>query len=349
MANFPAKMRMARWYAPEEIHLDEIDLPQPQAGEVLVKIEAALTCGTDFKTFKRGHPRLIKQIPGPFGHEMAGSVAEVGSGVTEVRVGDRVVVGNSAPCGKCFYCEKGSYSLCEDLLFLNGAYADYILVPSRIAKINLHKIPDSLSFTTAALSEPLACVLHAFEKVSPKKGECMALLGAGPMGVLFVQLAKLYGIKLVAIARDPEKLKNLRELGADDVISLTHDEDPRSLALGFLNEGRGADIVIEAVGLPEMWEFATTLARPGGRVCFYGGCAAGTKISLDTYRTHYEELQLFGVFHHTPAYFKKAVEFLSQGKITPQGLIVGEFPLSEIHQVFRKGEKSNPLKLAIIP
>jgi L-iditol 2-dehydrogenase len=349
MNKMTKKSRMVRWYAPEEIQLDEVDVPHPQMGEVLVKIGAALTCGTDFKTFKRGHPRLIKEIPGPLGHEMAGTVAELGEGVQGFRVGDRVVVGNSAPCGKCFFCERGSYSLCEDLLFLNGAYADYILVPVRIAKINLHKIPDLLPFTTAALSEPLACVLHAFEKVSPQKGECMALLGAGPMGVLFVQLAKLYGIKLVAIARDPEKLKNLKNLGADEVISLTHDQDPLPKAMASLNQGRGADLVMEAVGLPEMWEVAASLARSGGRVCFYGGWAGGTKVSLDTYRVHYEELQLFGVFHHTPEYFKKAVKFLSEGKITPHGLIVGEFPLSEIHQVFRKGEKSNPLKLAIIP
>jgi L-iditol 2-dehydrogenase len=347
--NLPKTMKIARWYAPEEIRLDEVPCPTPGEGEVLVKIGAALTCGTDFKTFKRGHPRLIKSIPAPFGHEMAGTVAALGNGITTFQVGDRVVVGNSAPCEKCFYCQKKSFSLCEDLQFLNGAYSEYILVPRRIAAVNLYKIPDSLSFPNAALSEPLACVLNAFEKVSPQPGESMALLGAGPMGVLFAQLAKLYGLHLVAIARDPKKLKNLREFGAAEVVSLTKDSDPIQKARSFLNGGRGADIVIEAVGLPEMWELATTLARPGGRVCFYGGCAAGTKVSLDTYRLHYEELQLFGVFHHTPHYFKKAVESLAQGKIRAQGLIVGEQRLADIHQVFRKGEVSNPLKLAVIP
>lgn len=342
-------MRMARWYAPEEIRLDSVDTPVPQAGEVLVKIGAATTCGTDFKTFKRGHPRLIKAIPAPFGHEMAGTVAALGEGVAAFKPGDRVVVGNSAPCGACFYCEREHFSLCEDLLFLNGAYADYLLVPARIVAQNLHKIPDSLPFPTAALSEPLACVLHALEKVNPRSGETLALLGAGPMAVLFVQLAKIYGLKLVAIARDPQKLENLRELGADATVSLTHDIDPLGQARSLLHQGRGADIVIEAVGLPETWETATALARPGGRVCYYGGCPSGTKFSLDTYRVHYEELKLFGVFHHTPHYFKKAVDYLSRGKITPSGLIVGEYALEEIHQVFRKGEASNPLKLAIVP
>lgn len=342
-------MRIARWYAPEEIRLDEVPTPVAGPGEVLVKIGCALTCGTDFKTFKRGHPRLIKTIPAPFGHEMSGTVAATGPEVPGLRVGDRVVVGNSAPCGQCFYCQKGSFSLCEDLQFLNGAYADYILVPRRIAEVNLHKIPDSLSFQNAALSEPLACVLNAFEKVSPQPGETLALLGAGPMGVLFVQLAKLHGLKLVALGRDPEKLENLKKLGADEVVSLSHDPKPLEKARSLLNGGRGADLVIEAVGLPKMWELASQLARPGGRICFYGGCPAGTQVSLDTYRIHYEELQFFGVFHHTPGYFKKAVEYLSAEKIRAPGLIVGEYRLDQIHQVFRKGEKSNPLKLAVIP
>jgi L-iditol 2-dehydrogenase len=345
----PEKMRMARWYAPEEIRLDVVDLPQPGPGEVLVKIGSALTCGTDFKTFKRGHPRLIKTVPAPFGHEMAGTVAALGRSVTGFQGGDRVAVGNSAPCGKCFYCQRDSFSLCEDLQFLNGAYADYLLVPRRIVEVNLHKIPEGLDFSTAALSEPLACVLHAFEKVSPQKGEKVALLGAGPMGVLFVQLAKSYGVEIVVLGRDPEKLQNLKRLGAAETISLTHDSDPVSRAKTALHGGRGADIVIEAVGLPETWELATQLARPGGRVCFYGGCAAGTKVSLDTYRIHYEELQMFGVFHHTPHYFRKAVEWLSQKKVSPQGLIVGEHRLDDIHSVFRKGGASHPLKLAIIP
>ncbi|MDX1386576.1 MAG: alcohol dehydrogenase catalytic domain-containing protein, partial [bacterium] len=347
--SLPKTMRSLRWYAPEQIQLDTVPLPQVGPGEALVKIGAATTCGTDFKTFRRGHPRLIREIPAPFGHEMAGTVAAVGPGVKGFSPGDRVVVGNSAPCGQCFYCRKKSPALCEDLQFLNGAYSDFILVPARIVEVNLHPIPDSLSFATAALSEPLACVLNAFEKVGPRAGESVLLIGAGPMGVLFAQLAKLYGTSLIALARDPEKLKNLQKHGAREVISLTQDEKPLEQARLLLNEGRGADIVIEAVGLPETWEMAVDLARPGGRVCFYGGCAQGTSVSLDTYRLHYEELNLFGVFHHTPAFFKKAVELLSDEKIKPEGLVVGEIPLEDYGLLFRKGMKSNPLKYAVVP
>jgi len=347
--SLPDKMRIVHWYAPEEIRLDEVACPNPGPGEVLVKVGAALTCGTDFKTFKRGHPRLIKSIPAPLGHEMSGSIAALGSGVRGFRLGDRVVVGNSSPCGKCFYCELGSFSLCEDLQFLNGAYADYILVPERIVQVNLHKIPDSLSFKVASLSEPLACVLNAFHKVSPKAGETMVLLGAGPMGVLFAQLARLHGVRLVAVARDKAKLENLKKMGAAEIVSLTEDASPVEKTMQFLHGGRGADVVIEAVGLPETWEMAVQFARPGGRICFYGGCAKGTEVRLDTYRVHYEELQCFGVFHHTPEYFKQAVQLLSEGKIQTEGLIVGEYALADIHEVFRKGLPSNPLKLAVIP
>jgi len=343
------KMRQARWYAPEEIRLDEVNRPAPGPGEIVVKIAAALTCGTDFKTFKRGHPRLIKEIPAPFGHEMSGTVSALGSGVKSFKEGDRVAIGNSAPCGSCFFCRKGAFSLCSDLIFLNGAYADYLLIPARIVEKNLYQIPDELDFKTAALSEPLACVLHAFEKVSPKSGEQMVLLGAGPMGVLFAQLAKRNGVELVAVARDKAKLENLRQWGAKATVSLTEDGDALNKVKAAVNEGRGADLVIEAVGLPETWELATQLARPGGRVCFYGGCAKGTEVKLDTYRVHYEELQLFGVFHHTPAYFKKAVEMLAKKIITPEGLIVAEYRLDQIHQVFQKGSTSHPLKLAVLP
>jgi len=345
----PKKMKTLRWYAPEEIKLDEIPLPLPQKGQVLVKIGAATTCGTDFKTFKRGHPRLIKEIPAPFGHEMAGTVVALGEGVTSFKEGDRVVVGNSAPCGGCFYCEKGQVSLCESLMFLNGAYAEYLLVPQRIVEVNLHRIPESLDFSTAALSEPLACVMNAMGKVSPLKGESMILIGAGPMGVLFVQLAKLQGLRLIALGRNPQKLENLKALGADHVVSLTEDKNPLQKVRDYLSEGRGGDIVLEAVGLPGTWQMAVDLVRPGGRVCFYGGCTKGTQISLDTYRLHYEELNLFGVFHHTPEYFKKAVEFLATEKIRPQGLVVGEYPLKDYEKVFRKGSPSNPLKYAIVP
>ncbi len=342
-------MRTLRWYAPEQVRLDEVELHAPGPGEILVKIGAATTCGTDFKTFKRGHPRLIREVPAPFGHEMAGTVAALGDGVQGFREGDRVVVGNSAPCGWCFYCRREEFSLCEDLLFLNGAYADFIRVPARIVAANVHLIPDSLPFATAALSEPLACVLHALERLSPRPGENLLLLGAGPMGVLFAQLARLYQLDMVAVGRDKTKLKNLQQWGVREIVSLTEDPEPVDRARALLNEGRGADLVIEAVGLPEIWELATALARPGGRVCFYGGCPRGTQASLDTYRVHYEELQCFGVFHHTPYYFKKAVEFLAEGKILPAGLVVGEYALQDFEQVFRAGMPSNPLKYAIIP
>lgn len=345
----PATMRQLRWYGPENLRLDQVAIPVPGPGEVLVQIGAATTCGTDFKTFKRGHPRLIKSIPAPFGHEMSGTINNLGPGVQNFKVGQRVVVGNSAPCGDCFYCQKNSPALCEDLIFLNGAYSDYLLVPSRIVQKNLHPIPDSLPFATASLSEPLACVLNALEKLNPQPRQNLLLLGAGPMGVLFVQLAKLYDLELVAVARDPEKLKNLKKLGAKEVVSLTHDPEPLKKAKGLFNGGRGADLVVEAVGLPETWEMAVQLARPGGKVCFYGGCAKGTEVKLDTYQIHYEEKELLGVFHHTPRLFKKAVQLLSEAKIKPEGLIVGEVSLSDYEKLFTKGLKSHPLKYAIIP
>ena len=143
-------MRAIQYYGPQNIKLENIPMKPPQTGEAVVKVMSALTCGTDVKTFRRGHPVLIKNIPSGFGHEFSGIVEKVGKNVENVKVGDRVVAANSAPCGKCFFCKKEEYNLCEKLDLLNGAYAEYITVPARIVEKNMLILPDNLSFDKAA-------------------------------------------------------------------------------------------------------------------------------------------------------------------------------------------------------
>jgi L-iditol 2-dehydrogenase len=157
-------------------------------GEILVKVGAALTCGTDVKTYRRGHPVLIKKIPSGFGHEFAGTVAKVADGVENVKVGDRVVCANSAPCGHCFYCKRGEYNLCENLDLLNGAYAEYIVVPERIVQKNTIILPDTLPFHKAAFAEPLANVVHGVERTDIKAGDTVGIIGIGPIGLMFARL-----------------------------------------------------------------------------------------------------------------------------------------------------------------
>ena len=336
----------AQFYGPGDLRLEALPLPDLWPGEVLVKIGAALTCGTDRKSFKRGHPVLFNKLPSPFGHEMAGSITTLGKDVANWKIGDRVVVANSAPCENCFFCQKNEPNLCENLVFLNGAFAEYLRVPAAIVSRNLHKIPDALSFADAALAEPLACVLHAVQRCQIKAGETVAIIGTGPMGFLFVDAIKALGARPILIGRNPQRL-DLAKSWPTETIDSTAGDPVQTLK--NLTQGHGADVTIEAVGQPETWTQALGMTRKGGRVCLYGGCAKGTEFNLDTYRVHYEELAVFGIFHHTPTIFARAVKLLSEGKIKTSAFTSTRHPLSQIVDLFLNPTANDPLKSVIEP
>src|SRR5258708_2403284 len=213
-------MLAAMFYAPMDVRLEQRPVPQVGDGEVLLQVAAATTCGTDVKTYRRGHPLLFRNPPEGFGHEVAGIVAATGAGVTQCREGDAIVVANSAPCYQCFYCRRGQYSLCEDLLLLNGAYAEYLLVPERIVRHNLYHIPTGTSFIAAALTEPLACALHGVDASNIAAGDTVAILGAGPLGLLLTALARLRGAHVITTARGTERLPSASHFRADVLINL---------------------------------------------------------------------------------------------------------------------------------
>ena len=305
-------MKAVRYYAPNDIRYEEVKIPELNKGEILVKVKAALTCGTDVKTFRRGHPVLIKKTPSGFGHEFSGIIEKVDESVKNFKVGDRVVCANSAPCGECFYCRREEYELCENLDLLNGAYAQYIVIPKRIVEKNTLIIPSDLDFSLAAFSEPLSNVVHGIAKTPIKKGDVVGVMGIGPIGLMFAKLAKLKGAKVIALGRNPLKLKLAKEFAqADVVIDLKKYPDPKEIIMSHTNEQRGLDVAIECVGLPEMWEKMFSLVRKGGYVHFFGGCATGTTVSIDTCRLHYDEVKIISSFHHTPKYFKEALELIS--------------------------------------
>ncbi len=341
------KMQAAFWYGPERLEIEEVDVPQIGPDEVLVKIGVALTCGTDFKLFRKGHALLVKDIPSPFGHELAGTIVEAGAHVTRFKTGDQVVAANSAPCGTCFFCEKEQWNLCENLEFLNGAYAEYIRIPAQIVRKNLYKIPSHLSFKEAALTEPLACVLHCMDRIGVKPYETLCILGAGTCGLLFVQLANLYGTQPIVVGRGKEKLEVAKKLGAKHTVSILDPEFKDKIK--NLTSRYGPDTVVDAIGKPETWQLAVELVRKGGRVWFYGGCVSGSNVSLDTHRLHYDEITCSGIFHHTPAHFSRALQLIASRKINVAELIRGEVRLNDLHQIFQKGNLDNPMKMAVIP
>jgi L-iditol 2-dehydrogenase len=288
--------------------------------------------------------------PALFGHELAGDIVAMGANVTGFAVGQRVMAANSAPCGECYYCRRDQENLCSDLLFNNGAYAEYIRIPERIVRKNLHVLPDHVGYQDAALAEPLACVLRGLEQSNLRPGDTVAVIGMGPIGMMFVRLAKaLYGARVIAIGRRQQQLDRAARMGADELIVNTEGTDVVGAVKG-MTQGRGADVVIEAVGLPELWQLATHLLRRGGIVNFFGGCATGTDVSLDTHLLHYSEITCKASFHHTPALIRKALDVVGRGYITAKDFVNGVEPLSNLLEVMQHLMSHNGhLKTAIIP
>ncbi|MGE0404974.1 MAG: zinc-binding dehydrogenase [Candidatus Korobacteraceae bacterium] len=343
-------MTAAVLYGKEDVKIEQVPIPRLDTGDVLIKVQVALTCGTDLKLYQRGyHARMIVP-PALFGHELAGVVQEVGEGVKHFKKGMRVVALNSAPCQMCFYCSRHQENLCEDLLFNNGAYAEYIKIPRRIVELNMLAIPNGVSFEEAAMVEPLACVLRGLHETGVEIGDTVVVIGGGPIGLMFVQIAKLTGCNVVAVVKRDSQVTAARHLGADEVVQITQVQDPVEAVRALSPDRRGADVVIEAVGRPEAWEWSIDMVRKGGTVNFFGGCAAGTKVNLDTDRLHYSEVTLKATFHHTPEAVRKAFALIAEKKIRGTDFITGEAPLSRLQHVLRHMMNRNgDIKTAIIP
>jgi len=351
-------MKAAILYGKEDVRVEEVAPRALQAGEVRVRIEAALTCGTDLKVFKRGYHAKMIVPPAVFGHELSGTICEIAGPLTPAlspsdgervagrpaegktwRVGDRVVIANSAPCGECFHCGVGQENLCEDLLFLNGAYAESIVVPARIVQKNLLRLRPETAFCDAALVEPLACVARGVEDARLAPGQHVLVIGAGPIGLMFIALAKHLGCGVTVAGRREARLKAAKRLGASEVVDIG---DGHNLAARIRDATKTQfDAVIEATGKPEVWEAAVQLVRKGGAVNFFGGCPTGSTITLDTGLIHYSNLTLLASFHHTPRTIRRALEFIEAGVIRAADFVDGESRLSELPALFRRMAAGN--------
>jgi len=342
-------MRAALLYGVKDLRIQDINKPGVEYGEILVKVKAATTCGTDLKIYQRGYVQGVITLPTVFGHEWAGDIVEPGEGVSWLKKGMRVRAGNSSPCLRCYMCQRGKFNLCEDMMWLWGAYAEYIKVPSRIVTLNTQVIPDHVSYEEAAVTEPLACVLHGVEEARVKLGDTVAIIGAGPIGLLHLLTVKKMGASKVIISDTvDERLQLAQELGADVTINAKQ-EDAVEMTKK-LTEGHGADMVIEAIGLPATWEQALKMVRKGGRVLEFGGCPPGTEIKVSTEQLHYGETTVLGAFHTTPAHFKKALNLISSGTINVKPLITSRMKLDKLKQAFEALTTSKTdIKIAIHP
>jgi L-iditol 2-dehydrogenase len=321
-------MRAAVLHGKEDLRLERVPLLPPEPGGMIVRLDTALTCGTDLKVWRRGYHATMLQVPGLFGHEGAGVVAELGEGAVSrsapgLRVGDRVVVANSAPCGRCRPCGRSQENLCDDLQFLNGTYAEYLRVPARFVTCNTWRVPDGLPLDVAAMTEPLACVVHGFNETPVRPGDEALVIGLGPIGLFWIALLKNAGAVVTGAGRHAARLEAARALGANVI-------EP---------EGAGKsgpyDLVVEATGRVETWELALGLARKGGTVNLFGGPPKDSKVLLDTNRLHYGQLTLKSPFHHRPETFRESLDLLARGVVPAAPFLTDTRKLEELPDVFR--------------
>jgi L-iditol 2-dehydrogenase len=343
-------MQAAVLHGREDIRIEQVPVPSAAPGELIVRVGAALTCGTDLKVFRRGyHARMIVP-PALFGHELAGTVVEAGPGISEFKAGDRVVALNSAPCGQCYFCLRSQENLCDDLLFNNGAYAEFIRIPARIVEKNTLLIPDHVPFEHAALTEPLACAVHGFVDSQARPGDTVAVIGGGPLGLMILHVAALSGCETIALVRHPGQAEAAKQLGAAHIVQTRTIRQAIKQTRALTPNNRGVDIAIEAVGVPEAWEEAIELVRKGGIVNFFGGPPADSRVSLDTNRIHYNDITMRATFHHTPAICRRSLELIAGGRFQAGAFITGHAHLYELNRVFEKlMNRNGEIKTVIVP
>ncbi|HEY3316710.1 MAG TPA: zinc-binding dehydrogenase [Bacillota bacterium] len=346
--------KMAMCYGNLDLRIEEHPIDEPRKGEVQLKVMAALTCGTDVKIYKRGYPFL--KPPFPVGHEYAGEVIAVGEGIDPGLIGKGLVTSNGAGCQYCFYCMRDQDNLCEGIetdfdeyVQMGGGFAQYINVHAPIVKQNLLVVPEGMSYEQAAMVEPVSVALHGVNMGDLKIGDTVAIIGAGPMGLLQTQLAKMRGAYVMSIEKNNERRETAGKLGADLLINPDDHEDLIKAVREQANGGRGPDVVIESVGLPQTWELAIELARKGGTVVEYGGCPSGTKITVDTKRLHYDELTIKGSYSASAYETVVAFNLLSRGAIKAEDYISGVYPLEKTKEALDAHMNQKGIKFEIKP
>ena len=334
---------------PQQVELREEPISNPGRGEILIRVDAATTCGTDLKVFLRGgHARML-QTPCPFGHEVTGTVAATGPEATGFREGDEVVVANSASCGACAMCRNGRENLCSDLHYLNGAFGEHLLIPARFVQRSTYRRPVGLDPRVAALAEPLACVFHGMSAVSTPEPTETVVIGAGSIGLMFVAELAHRGHRVVLGDLVPARLEVGRRLGAAETLRLAGDAADGARLRDATTTRHGAPYVIEATGVPIGWSNALETVGVGGTAVLFGGCAPGTHVTCDSHRIHYSEITIKGVYHHRPATFRDALDRLASGVLRLDLLLQEEHGLDGVEQALQAMAERRILKASIRP
>lgn len=344
-------MRAGYLLAPRQIEVRDADVPAAEPGGIVVRIRVALTDGTDLKAFRRGHPQM--PMPTRFGHEFSGDVAAVGEGVRSFAVGDPIACVHSAPCGVCHWCARDREELCEHVMHTKilGAYADYFAVPAHIVARNAFPKPPHLTYEAAAFLEPLACIVHSLDVLSPAPGSRIVVIGDGGFGILHALVARAsHGAETILVGRRPERVALARALGIADVLDAReHTAAELATRVRDLTGGRGADAVIECTGTLETWEAAPAYVGRGGTVSLFGGLPVGTSVSFDAARLHYDSLRIVSPFHFTSRAVRVAHDLLVRHEIEVLPLISDTFALDRLPEAFAVLDGGRGVKLAIVP
>ncbi len=349
------RMRAALLYGAEDIRLEDVPIPRPGPGEVLARVDVASVDFTDRKVYLRGRHPMIR-TPGLFGHEWAGTVVEVGAGAAaRWRSGQRVAAANSAPClpdegSTCRQCRRGRPSMCETIEYLNGAFAPYILVPKRLASVNLHPVPDGIPLERVVFAEPYACVVQAVRRMPVVPGDAVAVFGAGPMGLFMVNaLRRRYGAELLVVSLDrlDSRLQVARAMGATHALNTTD-----RTSCDVLRDAIGrpdADVVIEVIGSVETHREALSLVGRGGTLISFGGVAPGQTLPVDIGHLHYQEIAIQPIYHHTPVDVAEAVRQLVAGDVPVERLITARLPMSALGTALQMVADRTTLRTLLFP
>lgn len=346
------KMKAAMFHGPKDVRLEEVEVPQISKNEILVEIKASTTCGTDRKLYLRETKKYPAYFNPPtiFGHEITGVIHQIGNNVQGYEIGERVYVHDSAPCLKCFYCKRSRFNLCENITWNWGTWTKYLKVPEEIIQCgNVVKIPEHLGFAEAALTEPLSCALYGVERSNIELGDNVVIMGAGPMGLFWTNLVKHKGAKIIQVDLDQSRLNRAKQMGADIIINPKNEEDIVKAVKENTPGGRGADVAIEAIGLPKTWELTIQMARKGGLVNLFGGPPTTASISINTSLIHYDEINIMGVFHTTPRYVQSSIDLLAAGKIKTDVFITETLKLEDLDKILDNLVNQKGIKTAIIP
>ena len=348
-------MLALRFYAPEDLRLE--DVPESTCGtdEVKIRVKNCSTCGTDVKIRKNGHQNLAP--PRIIGHEIAGEVVEVGSGVAgDWKPGDRVQVIAAVPCGKCHECRKGWMAVCQNQTSVgyqyDGGFAEYMIVPREVLAVDgMNRIPDGVGFAEASAAEPFACAINAQEQLGIEPGDDVVIFGAGPIGCLHVRIARgVHGAgRIILVDINSERLKMSADAVKPDVVINASEVNIVEEILK-LTGGRGADVIITATPANITQEQAVSMAARNGRISFFGGLPkTNPTITLDSNLVHYRQLHIHGANGSAPEHNRRALDYIASGEVPVADLITRRIRLRDVMDAFGIVERGEAIKVTVEP